>query len=369
MINISFLSGTRADYGKIKPYIEYLLQKNNIQIHLFLTGMHTQNKYGKTYTEIEQDLGSVCHIINDIDICEIDTSTETAHIIKSYSDHLKTDKIDFVFIHGDRSEAMAGALAAVFNNIPICHIEAGDLSGSIDDSLRHAISKLSHRFFVADKQAKSLLIQMGESENSIHIVGNSSLANIPIQKIQNHTFPSQNYGILIYHPTTTISADIIQSEISQIMKALVNDQRSYVIIMPNNDLNHQIILDVYKQYQTNPKFAFFKSLPFGTFQYLLKNADVLIGNSSCGVKEAPYLGTHVIDIGIRQQNRYTHLDLPTFKHLNNIGKLPQILSKLPSLSKSISHEHYRKQFFKTLDAIITDNFWQPALQKKFVIQR
>lgn len=368
MINISFLSGTRADYGKIKPYVEYLLQKADIRIHLFLTGMQVQSKYGNTYAEIETDFADRCHIVIDNELQESTTADETAHIIKSYSTHLKDDNIDFVFIHGDRSEAMAGALAAVLNNVPVCHIEAGDLSGSIDDSLRHAISKLAHRFFVADERAKSLLMQMGEEEGNIHIVGTSSLANLPTEKMDNIPPVSDNYGILVYHPTTTVSSDTIHGEISQIMQMLEKDTRSYIVVLPNNDLNHQVILDVYEPYQNNPKFQFFKSLPFSAFQHLLKGADVLIGNSSCGVKEAPVLGVNVIDIGIRQQNRYTHLDLPTFHHVDDLGEISKILSDLPQNQSAISHDHYREQFFKTLDGIFTDDFWKPALQKKFVFR-
>ena len=369
MLNVSFLSGTRADYGKIKPYIEYLLEKTDVRIHLFLTGMQVQSQYGNTHKEIEQQFGASCRIVYDMDMKEDDTPTETAHIVKSYSDHLQADNIDFVFIHGDRSEAMAGALSAVLNNIPVCQIEAGDLSGSIDDSLRHAISKLSHRFFVADSRAKSLLMQMGEDENSIYIVGNSSLANIPIKKKTNIASSlSDAYGILIYHPTTTLKPELIHNEIKTIMQALEKDSRSYVVIMPNNDLNHEVIMDVYKAYQDNPNFVFFKSMPFSVFQQLLSGADVLIGNSSCGVKEAPYLGTNVIDIGIRQQNRYEHLNLPSFKHLDDLADLSKELSELSLSQKQISHAKYREQFFKTLDGIFTDDFWKPALQKNFIFR-
>lgn len=365
MINVSFLSGTRADYGKIKPYVEYLLQKGGVRIHLFLTGMQVQDKYGNTATEIEVDFGNLCHIVKD-SLYESTTADETAHIIKSYSNHLVAEKIDFVFIHGDRSEAMAGALAAVLNNVPVCHIEAGDLSGSIDDSLRHAISKLSHRFFVADERAKNLLIQMGEEEANIHIVGTSSLANMPIENASDIPVMTDNYGILVYHPTTTLSAKVIQDEITQIMRILAQDNRSYIVILPNNDLNHQVILDAYEPYRDSPNFQFFKSLPFGAFQQLLKGADVLIGNSSCGVKEAPFLGTNVIDVGIRQQNRYTHLDLPSFRHLDDVNALPTVLSDLSGSFERISQEQYRRQLFQTLDKIITDDFWKPVLQKKFV---
>lgn len=368
MKQVSFLSGTRADYGKIKPYIAYLSHQKGIQVHIFMTGMQMQEKYGNSYREIEQEFGLTCHLLKDFVDDTQDTVKQNAHILSAYDDHLKQDKIDFVFVHGDRPEMLSASMAAVLNNIPVCHIEAGDFSGSIDESLRHAISKLSHRFFVADKRSKLTLMQMGEHNEDIYIVGNPSLANDIKASPVSIDLPFNKYGILIYHPTTTLSADKIQSEIANVMKELENTRHCFVVIMPNNDLNHKVIETVYDNYRDNPNFVFFKSLPYDDFRHLLEGAEVLVGNSSCGVKEAPYLGVPVIDIGMRQNNRYNHLKLPAFVHLDAPDELGKILFAFPK-GKRISLVKYRQKFLKRLDNIFSDDFWRPVLQKKFQVRQ
>ena len=333
-MKISFLSGTRADYSKIKPYITYLLEnQKDKEIHLFVTGMHMLKKYGNTHQEVENDFNGSCHITLDKDFSEQNTSQEMAHTISAYDKHLRRDHIDFVFVHGDRPEALAGAIAARLNNIPVCQIEAGDLSGSIDDSIRHAITKLAHRFLVSDAQAKQILLQLGESPKDIFVIGNSSLANDIAETtniFQSYDIPFEKYAILIYHPVTTLSTEKIQNEIQILMKKLAESKQNYVVIMPNNDLNHQIILDEYQNYQDSEHFRFFASLPLDIFTNLLKKAQFLVGNSSCGIKEAPYYQVPVIDIGMRQQNRHNNLKSKYFNHLDSLENLNELIDKICS---------------------------------------
>ena len=253
-MNISFISGTRADYGKIKPYIDFLSEDKNKKIFVFTTGMNMLKQYGSTYKFIQKDLKKKCVIRADKKFKRSSTALETAHIIKSYDKHLRKDKIDFVFVHGDRPEVLAGAQAAVFNNIPVCHIEAGDFSGSVDELIRHATSKLSQRFLVGDEQAKQTLLQMGEKEESIFITGNSSLAfqiEVPTKKELDQLNSYQNYAVLIYHPVTTLNPESLREEISSLMQELNNSNKHYVVILPNNDLGSDIILKVYQKYATN----------------------------------------------------------------------------------------------------------------------
>lgn len=368
MINVSFLSGTRADYGKIKPYIDFLLTRPNIRVHIFITGMHTQEKYGYTAQEIIDCYGETCHLVIDRDMMESSTAQENAHIISAFDRHLNADQIDFVFTHGDRPEALSAAFTAMLNNIPVCQIEAGDLSGSVDESLRHAISKLSHKFFVADEHARGVLQRLGENPADIYVVGNSSLANIPLhrQDIKTHYgILFDRFVLLIYHPVTTASAETVRAQINGILSELDQSGRNVIAIMPNNDLHHDVILKAYEAYNNHPRFMFFKSLPYDDFNALMAQADVLVGNSSCGIKEAPFLGLPVIDIGRRQQNRFAHLNLPAFHHLDTPAGLKEVLDRLPQKTACVSHATYRKQFFKTLEKIFTDDFWHPVRQKTF----
>ena len=368
MTNISFISGTRADYGKIKPYIDFLYNQENKKVFVFTTGMNMLKKYGSTYKFIKSDLKKKCIVRTDKKFKPTSTALETAHILKTYDKHLKKDKIDFVFVHGDRPEVLAAAQAAVFNNIPVCHIEAGDFSGSVDELIRHATSKLSHRFLVADEMAKQTLLQMGEKEDSIFITGNSSLAfkiEDPTKKELSLLNSYKNYGVLIYHPVTTLDKKILKEEIDSLMSALDKSEKDYVVILPNNDLGSEIILKTYQKYATNEKFHFIKSFSFNAFNYVLKNADFLIGNSSCGIKEAPFYQVPVIDIGCRQNNRFEHLNLKDFYHLNDLSKIEETILKIQNKKKKPIKYHYREAFFKTLKKVFTDDFFKTKVQKEF----
>ena len=261
--------------------------------------------------------------------------------MKAYDKHIKKDKIDFVFVHGDRPEVLAAAEAAVFNNVPVCHIEAGDFSGSVDELIRHATSKLSQRFLVADETSKKTLIQMGEKEESIFITGNSSLAfeigqpSLKELKILNSY---KNYAVLIYHPVTTLDQKKLEQEITSLMSELKKSEKEYVVILPNNDLGSDIVLKAYQKYAIDEKFHFVKSFSFNAFNYLLKNADFLIGNSSCGIKEAPFYQVPVIDIGCRQSNRFEHLGLSDFYHLDDLSTVNQTIKKIQKSKKKQAFE-------------------------------
>ncbi|MGN1063149.1 MAG: UDP-N-acetylglucosamine 2-epimerase [Alphaproteobacteria bacterium] len=368
MLNVSFLSGTRADYGKIKPYIDFLLMRSMYRVHIFITGMHPQEKYGHTMQEIIADYDKTCHLVIDEKMRESSTVLENVHIIRAFDAHLRKDKIDFVFVHGDRPEALSGAFTAMLNNIPVCQIEAGDLSGSVDEALRHAITKLSHQFLVADAHARQVVLRLGENPEYIHIVGNASLANIPTggrDVAAHYHIPFETFVLLVYHPVTTKTPAQVRAQIRGILSELDHSGHNVIAIMPNNDLYHDVICSEYAAYEHHPRFLFFKSFPYDDFSVLLTQALALVGNSSCGIKEAPFLGVPVIDIGIRQKNRFGHLNLPAFHHLDTPVGLKEILTHLPSRPPQVSHEAYRARFFKTLEGILTDSFWHPILQKKF----
>ncbi len=368
MRRVSFISGTRADYGKIKPYVDYFLSRRMAEVYIFVTGMHFHPDYGQTYREIEKDFQGRCRLIYDKAFPAHETTVgEMAHVMKAYETHLKQDEIDFAFVHGDRSEAFAAAVAAAFQNVGICHLEAGDLSGSIDESLRHAISKFSHRFFVADEQARTVLIQLGEDPKSIFITGNSSLAQEQCSgnNVLRQRGVSGEYAVLIYHPVTTSSAEKIRSEIAGVMERLQKTGQPCAVVLPNNDLHSDVIREVYQGYETHPNFHFFKSLPFDDFRTLLKEASFLVGNSSCGIKEAPYYGVPSIDIGGRQQNRYQHLHLPLFFHIDTPDEMPRVMKEMKRLSwERVDERPWREEFFQKLDEILTPDFWTPPLQKK-----
>lgn len=368
MRRVSFISGTRADYGKIKPYVSYLVERAAAEVYLFLTGMHMDKRFGNTRAEIERDFGATCRLITDKAFQSGPTAAETAHVMAAYDRHLRADKIDFCFVHGDRSEAFGAAAAAALNNVGICHLEAGDVSGSIDESLRHAVSKLSHRFFVCDERARQILIRMGEDPASVFVTGNSSLAydfGDESRLFSQSGVPFETYAVLIYHPVTTLPESAVRAEIEGILTAAKASGLHFVVIRPNNDLNSEAVRAAYRVYADDPQFCFFDSLPFEVFNAVLRRALFLVGNSSCGIKEAPFYGVPCLDVGERQHNRATHLNFKDWKHVDDVTKLPRLMRVFSNRRpKKVSLPPRRSAFFTLLDGIMTDAFWYPDKQKR-----
>jgi len=163
---IVFLTGTRADFGKIKSLIQILQDTEGFEPHIFITGMHLDKKYGYTYLEIEKSgFENLFSFSNATSEHSMDLTL--AKTIQGFSNYTKTIHPDMIIVHGDRVEALAGAIVGSLNNILVAHIEGGEVSGTIDELIRHSVSKLSHLHFVSNELAKKRLIQMGELPDSI----------------------------------------------------------------------------------------------------------------------------------------------------------------------------------------------------------
>ena len=305
---IVFLTGTRADFGKIKSLIQILQNKAEFETHIFVTGMHMQQEYGSTYLEVKKSG------FQNIETYENQTHETTmdltlAKTIGGFSEYIKKIKPNLVIVHGDRVEALAGAIVGSLNNILVAHIEGGELSGTIDELIRHSVSKLSHIHFVSNKEAKRRLRQMGELPTTIFEIGSPDIdimlsKKLPKIKVVKEYYEIcfENYGVVMFHPVTT-EIDNLLIHIQNLVKALIKSHKNYVVIYPNNDLGSSIIINEYMKLLKNSNFRILPSLRFEYFLTLLKNADFIIGNSSAGVREAPYYNIPTINIGSRQNNR------------------------------------------------------------------
>ena len=167
---IAFLTGTRADFGKMKPLIQILENHQDFECHIFVTGMHMLENYGYTLIEVERcGFKNISTYRNDTDEASMDLTL--AKTITGFSEFVKEVQPHLIVIHGDRVEALAGAIVGSLNNVLVAHVEGGELSGTIDELLRHATSKMSHIHFVSNEKAKTLLEQMGELPESIYSIG------------------------------------------------------------------------------------------------------------------------------------------------------------------------------------------------------
>ena len=178
---IVFLTGTRADFGKIKALIQAIENHSNFEPHIFVTGMHLLHEYGYTVIEVERSgFNNIFKYNNHTDETTMDLTL--AKTITGFSEYVKTIKPDLIVVHGDRVEALAGAIVGSLNNILVAHIEGGEISGTIDELIRHSVSKLSHIHYTSNDKAKKRLLQMGELENSIFTIG-SPPAAVVISKV------------------------------------------------------------------------------------------------------------------------------------------------------------------------------------------
>jgi UDP-N-acetylglucosamine 2-epimerase (hydrolysing) len=305
---ILFLTGTRADFGKLKALMLALQKDRNFELHVFVTGMHMLSKYGYTCEEVERiGLANVYKFINQNANDGMDQVL--AKTIIGLSDYIREIKPDLLIVHGDRVEALAGATVGALNNILTAHIEGGEVSGTIDELIRHAVTKMSHVHFVANQSAMKRLIQLGEDENVVHIIGspdidvmNSNSLPSLVEVRRHYQIDFTEYAVLAFHPVTTEVIDL-RHQTRTILDALKRSERNYVVIYPNNDFGAEIIIEEYKRIAANPKFKIFPSMRFEYFLTLLKNADFMIGNSSAGVREAPHFGVPAVNLGSRQYNR------------------------------------------------------------------
>ncbi len=305
---ILFLTGTRADFGKIKSLIQIARDSKIFDIHIFATGMHMHHKYGYTLREIEKSgFDNIYKFINYTTETTMDLTL--AKTIEGLSSYCQEEKPDLIIVHGDRLEALAGAIVGSMNNILVAHIEGGEVSGTIDELIRHSVSKLSHVHFVSNNIAKKRLEKMGENPNWVFEIGSPDIDlmksnNLPklANVLEYYNIPFQEYAILMFHPVTS-EESLMTRAAQNIVDAVKKSNLNYIVIYPNNDLGSGHILRVFQQLENEDNFKIFPSLRFEFFLTLLKNSKFIIGNSSAGIREAPHFGIPTINIGSRQQNR------------------------------------------------------------------
>jgi len=366
---ICFLTGTRADFGKLKSLIQIVSAKSEFEVTIVATGMHLLHQYGYTINEIEKSgFNNIFKFSNHTNESSMDLTL--AKTIEGLSKHVKEHNPDLLVVHGDRVEALAGAIVGSLNNILVAHVEGGEVSGTIDELVRHAVSKMSHIHFVSNKNALKRLVQLGELEDQIFVIGSpdvdAMLSNHlpPLSVVKKHySIPFDEYAIVLFHPVTT-EAELMPQYAEQFVDALLETEQHYVVIFPNNDLGSTAILNAYERLKNNSRFCVFPSIRFEFFLVLIKYAKFMIGNSSAGIREAPYYGLPVVNIGTRQLNRALHsslinCDYQTHSIVESIGRA--------MIKKNEKFDLYgagnSDQLF--LEVISQPDFWKIKKQKQF----
>ena len=370
MKKIIILTATRADFGKMKSLITSLKKdKKKYNITILVTGMHMMPRFGSTHEEITKNFrGGVIKFKNQnfgdpLEIILVNTISRLSKIFKKIQP-------DLIITHGDRVETLATAIAGSLNHYLVGHIEGGELSGTIDDTIRHSVTKLSHVHFVSNNKAKKRVIKLGEIPNNVFNIGSSDLDSVNSKNIPDINQVKKRYGInfkkyaiLIWHPVTSEQKTIYNDTKSLVsfLKKMKDD--NFIVIYPNNDPGSKEIFKVYSNLRSS-KFRVFPSLRFNYFISLLKNASYVIGNSSCAIYEAPYFNIPSINIGSRQKKRFSSrsvLNLPINKLSEK--KIKGFINNYKPLTNSIfKRGESNKEFIKILNK---KTFWEISSQKIF----
>ncbi|MCB9626406.1 MAG: UDP-N-acetylglucosamine 2-epimerase (hydrolyzing) [Sandaracinaceae bacterium] len=306
---VVFLTGTRADFGKLKPLMRLVEDHDDLDCHVFVTGMHTLRIYGETWQEVRNCGFKNFHVMHNQYVGEPMESI-LANTVQGLARYVAEVQPELLVVHGDRVEALAGALVGTLAHVKVAHIEGGERSGTVDETIRHAVSKLSHLHFVANEDAARRVRQLGEVPEHIFVIGSPDIdvmhsPDLPsLESVrERYEIHYPEYGILLFHPVTTELRDI--GEYTQaLVNAVIASEKPFVAIYPNNDAGTEFILSAYRRLESCANVRVFPSIRFESFLTLLKNASLMIGNSSAGVREAPIYGVPAVDIGTRQNERY-----------------------------------------------------------------
>ena len=303
---IVFVTGTRADFGKLEPLI-IKARDCGFDVSIFITGMHLLEQYGLTKIEVRRLKGvSFFEFHNDAE--SENQELVLSRTVCGFSDYIDKVKPELVIIHGDRIEAMSCAIVCATNYVLCGHIEGGEVSGTIDEALRHCNTKLAHHHFVSSITAGKRVRRLGESAGSVHVIGSPELdyhknpLGVSLSEVKKkYEINFDEYGICIFHPVTS-EKELAHFQAETLFTALENSQREFVVLLPNNDPGCSAII---KRIDRLPKnnFRVIPSMRFAYFSELLRNCSCILGNSSTGVREAPFLGIPSLNFGTRQYGR------------------------------------------------------------------
>lgn len=304
------MTGTRADYPRIKPVLKILGEKKNIELKLFVTGQHVEKKFGFTINEIKKDKFKIFKkakiFSNDDSISGMNSAFHKCYI--AFSNSLKRYKPNLVLLTVDRIETIACSSAALTLNYPIAHVQGGEVTGTMDETLRHCVTKMSNIHFVANKNAYDRLLSLGENPKKIFNYGCPYAEEISKKKLLNKKdilkylklSETDNYILFVQHPVTTeIKSNFKNYKVTvDVLKKLKNFR--VVTLFSNADAGGQKINQYIKK---NKNFINFTNLNEKYFLSIMKYAKFMIGNSSAGIREAPTFKVPVINIGTRQYGR------------------------------------------------------------------
>lgn len=308
---ICVLTGKRGGFGALIPTMQLIDRDPELELSVIATDMHLSNKFGNTIDEVEQWVNNVFYApMNQEDDLPVSRAKALSLCMRGISEILDSSKPDILLVIGDRGEVVAAVLAALHLGIPVAHIQGGDISGNIDEIMRHAVTKMSHIHFASTEESAKRIKMMGEEEWRIHVVGDPHIDMIvqkkytdgkEVRKLYDIT-PDGSFILVLVHPETT---DIAHSytNMKTVLETIAGYNLRTLVVYPCSDHGHQGILDAISRFASHKNFSTHKNIEAVNFWGLMSEALLFIGNSSAGLIETPYFNLPVVNLGTRQTGR------------------------------------------------------------------
>jgi UDP-hydrolysing UDP-N-acetyl-D-glucosamine 2-epimerase len=375
---ICFVITSHIHYSRSKLILSEIKSRNNLDLQIVVGASALLPNYGDVLAELERD-GFPCHakIVMTLEGGNPVAMAKTTGIgIAEFATAFDNLRPDLVLVRGDRYEVLSAAIAAAYLNIPVAHIEGGDITGTIDETVRHTITKIAHIHFPTNEDSKKRIIRMGENPEYVFNVGCPGLEFIAKIKpvisndLVNHLGVGdvidleKKYLIVMQHPVTTeVGANA--KNMRETLDAVADLDMPTICFWPNADAGTDEVSKEIRKFRENKqshKVRFLKYLPADQFIGLMKKGSCLIGNSSAGIKEASFLGVPVVNIGTRQQGRMKSSNVVDvdYKRGEIIAAVRKQLEHGPYESDSM---YYREGTSKSITDILSDI--KLYVQKKF----
>ena len=368
----------RVHYARQKDLIFRLRRDKRVELQLVIGGSIVVPKYGdRIYREIRDNNFPICEVLHTVveGGNNIAMAKTAGLALLEFTTTFGRLSPDVVLIRGDRFEMLAAAIAAAYLNIPVAHIEGGDLSGTIDESVRHAITKLAHIHFTTHEEAKDRVVRMGEDPDYVFNFGSpdAEFARLVKKKPKKEAVSktatgadfdsSEQYILVMYHPVTTESDNY---EHAKLLLETVSSLKEQVLwFWPNMDAGTDDVskaIRMFREHKKGHRLTFIKELPPEDFISLMKYSSCVVGNSSSGIKETSVLGVPAVDIGSRQQNRLRSKNVlkARFSRKDIIAKIEKQIAHGPYEPSDI---YYRKDTSRNIaDTLVKIKLY---VQKKF----
>ena len=309
-MKLLFVNGSRGEWGYIRPIIQHC-QRIGIDYSICATNMLLLPQYGLLVDEIKHDGYKVDdEIYMSLEGSNHFTMVKSLGIfLISFVDVLKRQKPDWIILAGDRGEQLISSIAGAYTYIPVAHIQAGERSGNIDGTARHAIGKFAHIHFASNDDAAERLTKLGEEQFRIHNVGAPQLdelneglfSTLEELHINYHISKDSPYLLVVLHPVTE-EMDDVNAQLYTLVQALNKIKMKKIWILPNNDAGSETIRRVLLQERCSD-IQIYENLTRRDYLGLLKYCSAIVGNSSSGLLEAPTFGVPAVNIGRRQKDR------------------------------------------------------------------